>query len=126
VTSELETWQRKHYVAGGGDPFLFYVVYGEIDSSAPLSRSAYRSNGIPADKKVGKNHSTLPFEHRDHEIPGPAATEDEQMLDDHVLPSAKSRFDEGSKFLSVTGVAPSARRAALLVFACLYREWLNY
>jgi hypothetical protein len=47
VTSELETWQRKHYVAGGGDPFLFYVVYGEIDSSAPLSRSTYRSDGIP-------------------------------------------------------------------------------
>jgi hypothetical protein len=47
VTAELDTWERKHFVAGGGDPFLFYVVYGEIDSSAPLSRSTYRSNGIP-------------------------------------------------------------------------------
>jgi len=47
VTAELETWERKHYVADGGDPLLFYVVYGEIDSSAPLSRSKYRSNGAP-------------------------------------------------------------------------------
>ena len=49
MTSELETWERKHYVAGGGDPFLFYVVYGEIDLSAPLSRGTYRSNGAPVD-----------------------------------------------------------------------------
>lgn len=47
MTSELETWVRKHYVAGGGDPLLFYVVYGVIDASAALSRSRYRSNGVP-------------------------------------------------------------------------------
>ena len=47
MTSELETWERKHYVAGGGDPMLFFVVYGEINTSAPLSRSRYRSNGAP-------------------------------------------------------------------------------
>lgn len=47
MTNELETWERKHYAAGGGAPFLFYVVYGEIDSSTPLSRSTYRSNGVP-------------------------------------------------------------------------------
>jgi len=40
-------WKRKHYVAGGGDPFLFYVVYGNIGASAPLSRTIYRSNGAP-------------------------------------------------------------------------------
>jgi hypothetical protein len=47
VTSELQTWERTHYVAGGGDPTLFYVVYGKINASAPLSRSNYRSNGAP-------------------------------------------------------------------------------
>ncbi|MFO0821479.1 MAG: hypothetical protein U1A77_26280 [Pirellulales bacterium] len=47
MTTEIETWQREHYVAGGGDPMLFYVVYGEIDASAPLSRSRYRSSGAP-------------------------------------------------------------------------------
>lgn len=47
VEIEPETWQRKHYVAGGSDPMLFYVVYGEIDTSAPFSRTKYRSNGVP-------------------------------------------------------------------------------
>lgn len=47
MASELETWERKFYVAGGGDPLLFYVIYGEIDSSAPLSRRKYRSSGLP-------------------------------------------------------------------------------
>jgi hypothetical protein len=48
MTAQLETWERKHYVPGGGDPFLFYVVYGSVDPSARLSRGKYRSNG-PAD-----------------------------------------------------------------------------
>jgi len=43
----VATWEREHYVAGGGAPFLFYVVYGKIDLSTPLSLSAYRSNGDP-------------------------------------------------------------------------------
>jgi hypothetical protein len=47
VTIELAEWERKHYVDGGGDPFLFYVVYGEINADAPLSRNTYRSNGSP-------------------------------------------------------------------------------
>lgn len=48
MTFELKSWPREHYVDGGGDPFLFYVVYGEIDDPQPLSRSVYRSNGVPA------------------------------------------------------------------------------
>lgn len=48
MTSELKSWNREYYVAGGGEPFLFYVVFGNIDLSAPLSRSKYRSQGAPA------------------------------------------------------------------------------
>jgi len=44
---ELEAWERKHFEPGGGDAFLFYVVYGPVDTAAPLSRSKYRSNGLP-------------------------------------------------------------------------------
>lgn len=44
---ELEPWDRKHFKHGGGDAFLFYVVYGQVDTAAPLSRSKYRSDGIP-------------------------------------------------------------------------------
>lgn len=44
---ELEVWGRKHFEPGGGDAFLFYVVYGRVDTAAPFSRSKYRSDGIP-------------------------------------------------------------------------------
>lgn len=52
MTSELETWEREYFVAGGGDPMLFYVVHGEINLSAPLSRAEYRTNGAPDGIKV--------------------------------------------------------------------------
>ena len=45
--TSLETWERKYYVAGGEAPFIFYVVYGDVDFAAPLSRGTYRSNGAP-------------------------------------------------------------------------------
>lgn len=43
----LGNWERKHFVDGGGEPFLFYVVYGEVDPSIPLSSELYHSEGIP-------------------------------------------------------------------------------
>jgi hypothetical protein len=43
----LVEWPRRHYVPGGKHPFLFYVVYGRVDATKALSRSKYRSNGIP-------------------------------------------------------------------------------
>ena len=45
--SALAEWPRPHYVPGGKHPFLFYVVYGRVDTTKPLSSSKYRSNGIP-------------------------------------------------------------------------------
>ena len=69
TTEQLGTWERQYYVAGGGDPMLFYVVYGEIDSSAPLSRGSYRSNGVPDGIDVmsyGPNmHPEVPGSFRD-------------------------------------------------------------
>lgn len=47
MNSELASWERKHYVVDGGEPLLFYVVYGDIEPTAPLSRSTYRSSGTP-------------------------------------------------------------------------------
>ncbi|MGV3757361.1 MAG: hypothetical protein ACO1QS_18430 [Verrucomicrobiota bacterium] len=44
----LTSWPRPHFQAGGGDAFLLYVVYGQIDRTAALSRSKYRCDGIPA------------------------------------------------------------------------------
>jgi hypothetical protein len=45
--STLVEWPRRHYVPGGKHPFLFYVVYGRVDTTTALSRTRYRSNGIP-------------------------------------------------------------------------------
>lgn len=47
MATELKTWEREYYAANGGEPFLFYVIYGDIDASQPLSRSKYRTNGAP-------------------------------------------------------------------------------
>lgn len=47
MTIEIQNWERKHYVPDGGEPFLFYVLYGNIKPSSPLSRKQYRSNGHP-------------------------------------------------------------------------------
>lgn len=43
----LKDWIRPYYQKDGGDPFLFYVVYGSVDRTAPLSRGSYRSEGVP-------------------------------------------------------------------------------
>ena len=43
----IEDWPRKYYQPGGGDALLFFVVYGAVNTTAPLSRSKYRIEGIP-------------------------------------------------------------------------------
>lgn len=52
MTSKLKAWERPHYAPGGGEPFLFYVIYGNIENSAPLSRQQYRSLGVPSGIKL--------------------------------------------------------------------------
>ena len=46
MPTELESWERQHFTDGGGEPFLFYVVFGNVDASASLSRSKYRCDGM--------------------------------------------------------------------------------
>ena len=43
----VESWPRPYYRPGGGDAFLFYVVYGPTPQSFSISRSKYRCDGIP-------------------------------------------------------------------------------
>lgn len=47
MSVELQSWPRPHFAPGGGDPLLFYVVFGTIDLSQTLSRSKYRAAGMP-------------------------------------------------------------------------------
>src|SRR5687767_3554631 len=42
---ELKSWPRPHFAPGGGDALLFFVVFGTLDLSKPLSQSKYRSRG---------------------------------------------------------------------------------
>src|SRR3974377_1954986 len=43
--SSLRPWTRPNYQPGGGDACLFYIVYGRVDTTAAISRSAYRAEG---------------------------------------------------------------------------------
>lgn len=52
MSESLQSWPRSYYEPGGGQPDLFYVVYGEIDKSAALSSSRYRVQNKPAELEV--------------------------------------------------------------------------
>lgn len=69
MPTTLETWERPKFAAGGGDPFLFYVVYGECRTDAPLSRSRYRCGGVPDGIDVMKygpeQHPEVPGQFRE-------------------------------------------------------------
>jgi hypothetical protein len=43
----LPDWPRPRWTPGGKDPFLFYVVYGAVDTARAFSPDLQRSAGIP-------------------------------------------------------------------------------
>ena len=43
----LSAWPRSHYQEGGGEPFLFYVVFGARLDNLQVSRSRHRCDGVP-------------------------------------------------------------------------------
>lgn len=47
MPTELQSWPRPHFTPGGGDALLFYAVFGAFDLKKPLSRSKYRTSGMP-------------------------------------------------------------------------------
>lgn len=51
---ELADWPRPNYVPGGGEPFLFYCLYGKATAGNSLSASKYRLSGMPAGIDVMK------------------------------------------------------------------------
>lgn len=42
----LSPWPRPHYRPHGGEPILFYAVFGSIDKQAPLDAQTCRSQGV--------------------------------------------------------------------------------
>jgi hypothetical protein len=47
VGDALQDWPRRHYAPGGGDPFLFYAVFGPVSESVSVSPGTYRCDGVP-------------------------------------------------------------------------------
>ena len=47
MASLLADWSRPHFRPGGGDAFLFYVVYGHVPPNLSISRSKYQCDGVP-------------------------------------------------------------------------------
>jgi hypothetical protein len=47
MPAELASWPRPHFSSGGGNPLLFYVVFGAFDLARPLGRTKYRTSGMP-------------------------------------------------------------------------------
>jgi len=46
MAAAIASWPRPHFAPGGGDPLLFYVVFGDFDLKTTLSRTRYRSEGV--------------------------------------------------------------------------------
>lgn len=42
------SWPRPHYTRPGGNPFLFYVVFGRLAQPIEISRTRYRMSNVPA------------------------------------------------------------------------------
>ncbi len=47
MANDSAPWARPHFTPGGGDPLVFYAVFGQFDLKKPLSRSKYRTSGLP-------------------------------------------------------------------------------
>ena len=45
--NELPNWPRPHFEPGGGNPYLFYVVFGAAVEGLKVSRSKYRCDEVP-------------------------------------------------------------------------------
>lgn len=58
---DLPTWERPYYRPGGGDAFVFYVVFGEFpDAELKASRDAYRAQGVPDGITTTRHDRTRP------------------------------------------------------------------
>lgn len=47
MDAELRSWERPYFEAGGGEPYLFYVVYGSFTDELTIDSAKYHSCGLP-------------------------------------------------------------------------------
>ena len=50
--SSVHNWSRPYYRSGGGDAFLFYMVYGPTPKDFSVSPGKYRFDGIPDELEI--------------------------------------------------------------------------
>jgi hypothetical protein len=65
MASDLKQWERPHYESGASDALIFYVVYGSFANEAAISRTKYRTEGLPDEvqsrKLTREDAPVLPF-----------------------------------------------------------------
>ena len=65
MSAKLKSWARPEYEEGGGDAFIFYVIYGSFPGEIQISRAKYRTEGLPPGITLRKltraEHPVLPF-----------------------------------------------------------------
>ena len=65
MNDDLPIWERSHFQPAEGRAFLLYVVYGRFPKEITLSRSKYRSAGLPPGFELRRleraKHGPLPF-----------------------------------------------------------------
>ena len=62
MTTKISDWPRNQYVAGGGNPLLFYAVHGKFEQPFELDQEYYKCAGVPAELKV----TILPRENNEY------------------------------------------------------------
>jgi len=62
MTALLADWDRPYFLEPGGEPLLFYAVYGTFGSLPPLPTSEFRSAGTPPECELSHYDSQ---KHRD-------------------------------------------------------------
>ncbi len=65
MSSKLKSWARPQFEEGGGDAMIFYVIYGSFTDDIQISRTKYRSEGLPSGVHLHKltraQRPVLPF-----------------------------------------------------------------
>lgn len=54
MNSSAGNWARPYYAPGGGDAFLFYVIYGPAPRQFSISGSEYHFEAIPDGMEISR------------------------------------------------------------------------
>jgi hypothetical protein len=57
MSDDPPDWPRPYFTQPGGEPFLYFVVYGEFGKLSSMSASHYRTRGVPAGLKLSRYQS---------------------------------------------------------------------